>query len=120
MNDLEEQIRQLQLRMAMDARKRYWPTWSDTPGMGNQAPWQIGMPGMPEYNRREPVMHQYMQKRGMSVEDMLKLKAKQLDLYNNSTVAGYAMRNSNPRFVPQTSGQWDSLDGMMQQYSKRM
>lgn len=39
--DLNERMRELELGYIMSVMKRLFPTYSDTPGMGNQTPWTI-------------------------------------------------------------------------------
>lgn len=105
--DLQEQIQNMELQMAMRKRKQYWPAWSDTPGGGNQPPHQApGMPGQPQPNYDEMDMRRQLMQRGMSMEDILKLQQRRLDLYNNAAVFGNETRR--PRFdVAPDHSQWD-------------
>lgn len=88
MKDLEQQIRDLELMMALQKRKQVVPTYSDTPGLGNKlghAPWRsmVPHPGNPTL---ETLLSSLM-KKGLSPSMMQQIESQLLDQRINNFIA---------------------------------
>lgn len=114
MKDLEQQMYELELMMAMEKRKKYWPTYSDTPGRTNplaQSTWSQTMPY--PGNERHENMIQWLNKRGLSHPGRMELEQLLLDRFNTNSQV-----NNLTRRTPYNVGQdqeWNThipLDGV--------
>ena len=84
------------------------PTWTDTPGLGNVEPWQIGPMEFPKMKESDLYLQQMLQKKPGTWNQRMQLEQSLLDRENNNIQAFNNARQ--PQHSVPAQGQWDRID----------